>query len=104
MNGSESRVFLTKPIITELITNGDDENKIDHPLLQVRKPPQPPPKTNNSNSQSIFKIKSIPPKNMIRTDSKQQKLDMFISISKSQKDEKTIDENGEGLCKNRDIN
>ena len=106
MSGSESRVFTMKPFITESIPNEDEENRIDHPLLQVRKPEI----KNNSASQKLsfkpfsqsspnLKTKVVAPKNMIRTDSKQQKLDMFINISKSQTDKKIIDTKVDGSCK-----
>ena len=106
MSGSESRVFIMKPFITESIPNEDEENKIDHPLLQVRKPEI----QNTSASQKLsfkpfspsspnIKTKVVAPKNMIRTDSKQQKLDMFINISKSQTDKMKSDKKDEDLCK-----
>ena len=105
MSGSESRVFIMKPFITESIPNEDEENKIDHPLLRVRKPET----QNTSASQKMsfkpfspssqnLKTKVIAPKNMVRTDSKQQKLDMFMNISKSQTDKKICDKKDEGMC------
>ena len=103
MSGSESRVFTMKPFITESIPNEDEENRIEHPLLQVREPEI----KNTSASQKLsfkpisqsspnLKTKVVAPKNMIRTDSKQQKLDMFINISKSQTDHKIIDKKVDG--------
>ena len=106
MSGSESRVFTMKPFITESIPNEDEENKIDHPLLQVRKPEIQNTSADQklsfnpfSQSSPNLKTKVVAPKNMIRTDSKQQKLDMFINISKSQADKKIIDTKVDGLCK-----
>ena len=43
--------------------------------------------------------KLIAPKNMIRTDSKQQKLDMFIKFSKTEKSESNTDKDSVCLCK-----
>ena len=46
-----------------------------------------------------IQTKVIAPKNMIRTDSKQQKLDMFINFSKSQKHETKTDKDSVCLSK-----
>ena len=88
-NGSESRIFFTKPIPSDDKSETDESNKIDHPYLQSlsRK------KEVYLNAQ-VPKDKPTAAKNMIRTDPKQQKLDLFINVSKtndSNRPEKSMD-------------
>ena len=71
-------MFFTKPIPSEDKRETDESNKIDHPYLHAlsRK------KEEYLNTQ-VPKDKPTAAKNMIRTDPKQQKLDMFINVSKT---------------------
>ena len=77
----------------------DDENRIDHPLLQVRKIDVIKSTKSLPSPKPIIQTKVIAPKNMIRTDSKQQKLDMFINFSKTEKSEIKTDKDSVCLCK-----
>ena len=56
----------------------DESNKIDHPYLQARSRK----KEEYLNTQ-VPKDRPTAAKNMIRTDHKQQKLDLFINVSKT---------------------
>ena len=77
----------------------DDENRIDHPLLQMRKIDVTKSIKSLPSPKPIIQTKVIAPKNMIRTDSKQQKLDMFINFSKTEKSETKTDKDSVYLCK-----
>ena len=90
MSGSDSRVFYTQTLIAKQVQleNDEDSNKIEHPFfnkLASQKSEEIP------NTQTT-RGKQVVPKNMVRTDSRQQKLDMFINVSKSNKDETGMDQ------------
>ena len=71
-------MFLTKPIPSEDKPESDESNKIDHPYLQALSR-----KKEEYLNMQVPKDKPTAAKNMIRTDPKQQKLDLFINVSKT---------------------
>ena len=98
MSGNDSRVFYTQPLPKEETTSLEtDINEKDNE-----------PKDNEivSRKQHIpFIPKSIynvfkPPKDLVRTDSRQQKLDKFISSSRTQNFE---NKNDTTMCDNSTI-
>ena len=90
MSGSDSRVFYTQTLVAKEVQleNDEESNKIEHPFFK---------KLGSQKSEEIpytqtTRGKQVVPKNMVRTDSRQQKLDMFINVSKSNKDETGMDQ------------
>ena len=71
-------MFFTKPIPSEDKPETDESNKIDHPYLQALSR-----KNHEYLNTQVPKDRPTAAKNMIRTDPKQQKLDMFINVSKT---------------------
>ena len=71
-------MFFTKPIPSEDKPETDESNKIDHPYLQALSR-----KKEEYLNMQVPKDKPTAAKNMIRTDPKQQKLDLFINVSKT---------------------
>ena len=71
-------MFFTKPIPSEDKPETDESNKIDHPYLQALSR-----KKEDYLNMQVPKDKPTGAKNMIRTDPKQQKLDLFINVSKT---------------------
>ena len=67
-------MFFTKPIPSEDKPETDESNKIDHPYLQALSR-----KKEEYLNMQVPKDKPTAAKNMIRTDPKQQKLDLFIN-------------------------
>ena len=94
MSGNDSRIFYTQPLHSETHSKTNDETKQQDPFLQFRK--------NNkgeSSSSQVSSGKQLAPKDMVRTDSRQQKLDMFINLSKSQTDMNTRNQEKDMSCK-----
>ena len=71
-------MFFTKPIPSEDKAGTDESNKIDHPYLQALSR-----KNHEYLNTRVPKDRPTDAKKMIRTDPKQQKLDMFINVSKT---------------------
>ena len=82
MSGNDSRVFSTQPLHSETHSSDNDEKNQEDFFHQIRKQL----KGETSSSQQS-RGKQMAPKDMVRTDSRQQKLDMFINLSKSKIEE-----------------
>ena len=94
MSGNDSRIFYTQPLQSETHSEANDDTNQEDPFLQFRKHPK-----EESSSSQVSRGKQMAPKEMVRTDSRQQKLDMFINLSKSQKDMNTSNQTKDMTCK-----
>lgn len=78
MSGNDSRVFYTQALPSEVHPTGTDVANKEEPIPQSSRK-----KSDAISNPQTPRTNQLAPKDMVRTDSRQQKLDKFINLTNS---------------------